>query len=184
MRLFIAVPLPEAVTGQIDTLVRQVRPQLPGAAWVRREAQHITLAFLGEQDPAVPERAARAVAGRVAGARRFQAALGGCGFFPDARRARVAWIGFEPADALAGLARAVREGLAEQSVSFDEKPFRPHLTLARIRERWRAEDTARFESAFSGFRSSQFTVDEAVLYSSRLSPGGAVHAAVHRFALG
>jgi 2'-5' RNA ligase len=183
MRLFIAVPLPSAVVGQVDALVRQVRTQLPAAAWVRPEALHLTLAFLGEQQALLTQQVERAAAERITRATRFEAELRGCGFFPGPTRARVAWIGFEPADALSQLANLVRSALVDEKIAFDEKPFRPHLTLARIRDPWRAEDARLFEAAFAGFRSIEFTVAEAVLYSSQLSSSGAKHSPVARFKL-
>jgi 2'-5' RNA ligase len=183
MRLFIAVPLPSAVVGQVEALVRQVRAQLPAASWVRPEAQHLTLAFLGEQQALSAQHVERAAAERITRATRFEAELHGCGFFPGPTRARVAWIGFQPADAISRLADLVRSALVDEKIAYDEKPFRPHLTLARIRDRWRADDARLFEAAFAEFRSTEFTVAEAVLYSSQLSSSGANHSPVARFEL-
>ncbi len=88
---------------------------------------HLTLVFLG---PASPEQrqCAEAAAGRVRG-QPFELTLDRMGSFP---RARVLWCGADTASpALAGLVLALRAGLAGCGFALDERPYRPHATLAR-----------------------------------------------------
>ena len=131
MRLFIAVPLPTELTDRAAALLPAA---LPGLTRVRPELMHITLAFLGwtpdEQLDAVIEAARAATAGH----RGFDLAFAGAGRFPASGRPRVVWLGVgEGAEPLAGLAASVTAALRERGLQFDDRPFAPHLTLARVR---------------------------------------------------
>jgi RNA 2',3'-cyclic 3'-phosphodiesterase len=183
MRLFIAAALPADIVAGLDRAVREARSLMPVASWTRPEAQHLTMAFLGDQESDVPDAIAGQLGPDLAAESSVEARLSGCGFFPDERRPRVAWMGIEPDEPLVRIAEVVRRALAKQKIAFDEKPFRPHLTLARVKDRWRAEDVRLLESALSTYRSEPFPISEIVLYSSELSPKGARHTALRRFAL-
>jgi 2'-5' RNA ligase len=132
VRLFIAVPLPQELTDRAAALLP---PALPALKRVRPELMHVTLAFLGwtpdEQLDAVGE-AARAAA---AGQRAFDLSFVGAGRFPASGRPRVAWLGIgEGAEPLARLAARVTAELRGRALRFDDRPFAPHLTLARVHE--------------------------------------------------
>lgn len=175
MRLFIAATFPEGVLRALNEDVEKTKPRLAYASWVKPESQHLTFAFLGEQDEAVVERI------HIDPGPRFEATLHGCGFFPNRRNARVGWIGVDPAEKFIDLAARVRSALA--GIEFDNKEFRPHLTLMRIRDRWPPLATEMFESAFRDYRSAPFMVSNITLYSSRLTPQGAVHTPLKVFPL-
>jgi 2'-5' RNA ligase len=177
MRLFIATTFPAEVLGALNETVLRVRTKLPHAAWVRPESQHLTFAFLGEQEESAVSRI------QVDAGAKFDASLHGCGFFPNRRNARVGWIGVEPPERFAALAGRVRDGVKAANVTMDEKEFRPHLTLMRIRDRWPPLAAEMFENAFRDYRSATFPVAAVTLYSSRLSPTGAIHTPLRTFAL-
>lgn len=131
MRLFIAVPLPKELTDRAAALLPLA---LPAVRRVQPELMHVTLAFLGwtpdEQLDAVVDAARAAAAGEAA----FVLAFGGVGRFPASGRPRVVWLGVGVgADALAALAGSVTGQLRRHQIAFDDRPFEPHLTLARVR---------------------------------------------------
>jgi 2'-5' RNA ligase len=183
MRLFIAATFPEAATRPLAERVVRVRPRLPHASWVRAEAQHLTFAFLGEQEETLLPVLTPLVESALVTVPRFEATLRGCGFFPNARRARVGWIGAEPRAQFVSVAETIRGAVKSAGVTLDAVDFKPHLTLMRIRDAWPPASIATFESAFGDFCSAPFALDEVTLYSSRLNPGGAVHTPLRRFAL-
>ena len=170
MRLFIAATFPSDVISDVNQRIDKQR--LPAASWVKPESQHLTFAFLGEQ-PEVPE-----ISLRIPPA--FEARLAGGGFFPNRHHARVGWVGVEPREKFIELADRIREGL--KGVSFDEKEFKPHLTLMRIRDRWPPRSIEMFERALRDYRSAPFTVSSVTLYSSELHPSGAVHTPLRVYA--
>ena len=134
-RCFVAVPLPEALRNELREWVAGVRQGGTLDAdwrWTDPEACHITLAFLGatppEAVPGIGERLSFDLVGRSG----FSVSTGGIGAFPGRSHARVLWYGVrDPDRQLTALARIVRD-----STGTDEgTPFRPHVTLARARDR-------------------------------------------------
>lgn len=171
MRLFAAVELPEAARRRIAAHAAGERAGLPPAGWVRAEAIHLTLAFFGEVEA---ERAAGLAAALRAGAGTqapFEARLAGAGGFPPRGPVRVVWLGVEPAAALGALAEAVRTAAAAASFAFDDKPFAPHVTLARCRNPWPAPLRERLER-LAPPAAEAWPVRRAVLVESELAPGG------------
>jgi 2'-5' RNA ligase len=131
MRLFIAVPLPTELTDRAAALLPAA---LPAVKRVRPELMHVTLAFLGwtpdDRLDAVIE-AGRAAA-RAQGP--FVLAFAGAGRFPGSGKPRVVWLGIGAGTSELGtLAGAVADELRRRELRFDDRPFAPHLTLARVR---------------------------------------------------
>jgi 2'-5' RNA ligase len=137
-RVFVGVPLPGDAAAAVVSIVETVRGRgLPTGArdvrWVRLDGLHLTLRFLGPTpDDLIPAavEAIRVAARAAAGP--FDLHLGGAGTFPSPHRPRTLWIGV--ADAAGGLA-ALRAGVEQALVAAgwppDDRPFHPHLTLAR-----------------------------------------------------
>lgn len=178
MRLFVATSFPETVTREINERVAAMKSTLPRASWVRPHSQHLTFAFLGEQEESIIDRLVPDLQSRLSGIGKFTAVLQGAGFFPNPRRARVGWVGLEPEAAFGEIARVVRDAVRRSGVELDRADFRPHLTLMRIREQWPPASIEMFESALRDYRSAPFAVDSVTLYSSRLNPSGAIHTAI------
>ena len=177
MRLFIAASFPEDVLRSLNQRVETLKPKLPHASWVRPETQHLTLAFLGEQEEALVDRLA------IDCGKRFEARLRGCGFFPNRRHARVGWIGAEPQEEFVALAQRVRDAVTAAGVELDQNEFKPHLTLMRMRDRWPPLATETFEKTLRDYQSASFAVDRVTLYLSRLCPKGAEHTPLRQFPL-
>lgn len=173
MRLFIAIELPAELKYRIEARVAPLRDALPAASWVKSENYHVTLAFIGEQLESVASPIETQLQSSVR-ERHFSAEVRGAGFFPNVRRARVAWIGLAPGEQFSELATEVREALRRAHVPFDEKPFKPHLTIARLKEPWNEHDAARLTAAFDDF-SEGFDVHEVTLFASQLAGKGAIH---------
>jgi RNA 2',3'-cyclic 3'-phosphodiesterase len=172
-RLFVAVPLP---TGLQD-LVRRAQEALPPVRGLRLlgpEQWHVTLAFIGEVDALKAEGALRVV-------RELPAGLGGDatieGFLmlPAASRARVVTLGLGDGQGVLGrLFESVMGGLEGAGVMLREKrPFRPHVTIARLRQP--AVVRPRYESEWAAF-----AVQSVCLYQSELRREGAVYTVVCR----
>jgi 2'-5' RNA ligase len=160
-----------------------VKPRLPGASWVRPETQHLTFAFLGQQPESLIETVAPPLTAALTAVPSFRATLHGSGFFPNPRHARVGWIGLEPEEKFAGVARIVRDVVTASGVELDRADFKPHLTMMRIRDPWPPKSIDLFSHTLRDYRSEPFDVDAVTLYSSRLSPKGAVHTPLRIFPL-
>ena len=175
MRLFIATTFPRDVLADVNARVARVKPKLAAASWVRPEAQHLTFAFLGEQPETLVDKLTPLVSERLAGSGSFEGRLSGCGFFPNPRHARVAWVGVTPPEAFRSVADGVRAAVKDAGVDLDGADFKPHLTLCRIRDVWPPACIETFNAALRGFESAPFPVDHVTLFSSKLDPSGAIH---------
>lgn len=176
MRLFFSLPLPGDVRERLRVPLDRARGLCGRTLSFANPAQlHFTLAFLGDQDEAALERA-RAAAAAVNHSG-FDFDIAGAGAFPSLSRPRVVWLGLRKgASEMTDLARALREQLVRNQVSFDDKPFRPHLTVARLKSRGRVPGEALtvLETCAESARASEFH-----LVHSR----GGRHETLHSFAL-
>ena len=136
LRLFVAVTLPPEVRAALAEVIGRLRDaDVPGMRPVAPEALHITLKFLGNVDASrVPDLAA-ALTAAGDGSVPFRIALQGVGGFPSLEAPRVLWAGVaDDAGSLGGLARRVDEACASAGFPREQRPFSPHLTLARMRD--------------------------------------------------
>jgi 2'-5' RNA ligase len=183
MRLFVAVELPEAVHEVIGRGLGVLRRDLPPSRWVRREAMHLTLKFLGEQPEALVGELEQRLTPRLAVLAPVAVSLGGGGFFPHPRRPRVAWLGGR-APGLEHWAAAVEEAAVACGVPAETRPFSLHLTLARIERPWGVRAVDDFLHGVERWQFEPFIARELVLFESRLQPDGAVYTAVRRWPVG
>jgi RNA 2',3'-cyclic 3'-phosphodiesterase len=137
-RLFVGVALPEEAATAVREVVAAIRAMpLPQGArdvrWVRLDGLHLTLRFLGPTPDSMigpTITAVEAVAAAATGPIPIQ--LSGAGTFPPGDRPRTLWIGVsDGVDALTALAAQAESALVGVGWSPDDRPFRPHLTLAR-----------------------------------------------------
>jgi 2'-5' RNA ligase len=133
MRLFLAVEFDEPLKRALREATAPLRAIVPDAGWVAEDRLHLTLKFLGEQPEAVVEPLGAMI--REIASRHWPVPmrLGGVGAFPNLRRPRVIWIGIAPTPKLELLQNDVEEGCSALGVEVEGKPFRPHLTVGRLR---------------------------------------------------
>ena len=163
MRLFIAVIPPPSVQMAAYHAADPLRTSRDAVAWVKRDNLHYTMRFLGECEPGAVERAKNAMRDAVG------ASLGGFGAFPNAKSARVLWIGtMQGAEPMRLLASALEEALVRHGFEPADQDFEPHLTVGRVRTPgdWttRLLDVPTVES--------RFQVDRLHLVKSTLASGG------------
>jgi 2'-5' RNA ligase len=195
MRIFIGIDLDPEVRARIERFLEGVEGFASEARWVRPEALHITLKFIGEQPPerveAITERLRR-VEGSA-----FEIRAGGYGFFPTAMAPRVFWIGIHAGPQLAELAESIDIATAELGIPREDRPYSPHLTLARAgagrrsgSPKWRKGDgpNATFAvlekrlAAMADLDFGKMTAREFILYQSQLSPAGSKYTKLQHFA--
>ena len=149
------------------------------AKWSEAEDLHLTLRFLGD----IAETTATDFVDliREPGVAPFQIRLQGIGCF-GGRQPRVIWAGAETGDGLDRLAQAHERAARHVGLEPDPRPFKPHVTLARLRGT-RPEAVAAFLGDHGAFSSEPFEVDRFVLFSARPHTGGGPYVVEETFAL-
>ncbi len=191
MRVFFAIPWSEEERGRIASLQEALAtmPALDDFRWARAENVHLTLRFLGETPNERVDAAAGALRRACAGVCAFGVSMDRFGVFPNLKHPGVVWLGpAETPPPLADLEARLAHHLGEAGFPAHERPFRPHVTLARRRSR--AGSPAGLEGELATAERRWLTpplvcrAREAVLFRSELNPSGAIHTTVEKVALG
>ncbi len=180
IRAFFAIEIGPDARRAAAAVAQRLRgdPGGDGVRWVRPEALHVTLRFLGEIDPAAAAPLARRASQELAALDSFSLRLGPAELFPSPRRPRVVALGLEPTAPLRELVEAVERSCAAEGFAAEERPFRAHLTLGRIKGRSFPTVAALAVPA------AEFAVSEAVLFRSELSSAGSRYTPLERIRLG
>ncbi len=135
-RLFVAIDLSEEVRGALAEAQAVCRRRSdPPVRWVDPRGAHLTLKFLGDVAAERVQALADALVAVAAAHAPFHLATGPAGVFPSPRRPRVLWLGVDgPVESLEDLQQDVEFGLHGLGFPLDGRPFRPHLTLGRVRD--------------------------------------------------
>lgn len=141
MRLFVAVNLPDEEKAKLAQATLPLRTGLP-FRWLLPEAVHLTLKFLGEVAEPRSRAVIEAVENTAARHAPFSLELGGVGAFPSLRRPRVLWVGVMASSVLSALQADVERALARSGFPTEDRPFSPHITVARA---WNDAKPAAFQ---------------------------------------
>jgi 2'-5' RNA ligase len=133
VRLFLAINFPAAVQREIATATAPLRECAPELGWTAEDRLHLTLKFLGEQAESRVDALAGALAKAASQHRELVMTVGGIGAFPNFRRARVVWMGVSQEPRLELLHHDIEVAYDALGYELEGRPFRPHLTLARVR---------------------------------------------------
>ena len=171
--MFLAINLPSDVRRDIVSATAPMRDSAPELSWVDETRLHLTLKFFDDQ-PAETADAIGATTARVAeGHREMAMRLAGIGAFPNFRRSRIVWMGVEQDPRLELLHHDIEVACETLGFEVEGRPFRPHLTLARVKqplseERARALSRAARRVDFD----TEVVVQSLDLMRSELGPGG------------
>ena len=188
MRLFVAVTIDAQVARAIDRCVSQLRRRAEALApraritWAHADRLHITIRFIGETGERRANELAEVLSDRIAVAP-FAITIQGLGTFPGRGAPRALWAGIgDGAESLLRLERDVSAKLESRGIEPESRPYRPHLTLARVREAAGLNSgTWLRDTGEPRFGASP--VDAITLFHSRLLPGGPEHIPWKTFSL-
>lgn len=204
-RAFIAISLPDPVR---DFLVRIQKELQAGGfeqelgregrvIWARPKTLHLTIRFLGELTEEQATQVRAAMDEVAAAAAPFQLRLSGLGSAPKLRAPRVLWADLADCPDLTALEQGLSGRLAELGFRAEDRPYRPHLTLARVKWKKRPRSVSQYvtllcDDAFNKAMRDEkgveispvFDVYTYSLFGSRLTPEGPIHNIRHSAALG
>ena len=172
VRAFVAVRVPGYIADTLDNFLAELRPLAP-IRWVRREQFHITLKFLGELRQDVIAQVMDALE-PLKLFDTFSIELDHIGAFPNLAAPRVLWLsGKKGGSELGRVARLVDDVLADDvGLERDSRKFRPHLTLARLKDTRLPEDLVR---KLGEVPVMAWECSELVLMRSQLTPKGPIY---------
>ncbi|UCD21318.1 MAG: RNA 2',3'-cyclic phosphodiesterase [Chloroflexota bacterium] len=189
IRCFIAIELPEEAKRGIARLKEElVRDEHKFVKWVDPGGIHLTLKFLGNIPAKRVTEIAEAIGKAAQGIPRFHLEISGLGAFPNLRQARVLWVGIGgEVDVLSRLVQNVDSALAVIGFAKEERPFVPHLTLARIRQGASPPERRGFGELVdaTSFEDKYHVEVEAIsLMRSQLTPAGPIYTRLMAVAFG
>ena len=179
IRSFIAIELPDELKLKLGQLKARLQSgeQSP-VKWVDPDSIHLTLKFLGNiasdrigEITGALEQAARTVPP-------FRLEVKDLGAFPNLKRVQVVWVGISgQMDKLGQLQQGIESNLAQLGFTSESRPFTPHLTLARLRDRVPLEERQRFGQLIgeTTFEAGTIKVDAVSLMRSQLTREGAIY---------
>lgn len=184
MRCFLAIELSEEAHSALAGLRDRLRRTGANASWPQPANLHLTLRFLGEIDGDQVTSIRTILRESLSGLCAPEVVVRGTGAFPNLRKPSVVWVGIEsPGSVLAAVQNACEEGARAVGLDAETKAFHPHVTLARLREPYRIGGLVRALEAESGFFGGEFTASSVTLFSSALTPRGAIYAPLEGFPL-
>jgi len=186
LRTFLALEIDEPTRDALVAAERSIGAAGAKMKWVERENLHVTMNFLGDVADETVSRVCEIAAGVAAEAAPFDFDVRGAVCVPPKGRAvRMIWAGVgEPTGALNSLYSKLAEAFAGFGLRQEQRAFKPHITLARIKF---APDAERLRKAVEQWGQTNFGLqhaDELVVFSSQLTPTGPVYSPIAKPPLG
>ena len=147
MRLFLAINLAPEMRSAVMDATSPLREAAPSLSWVDETRLHLTLKFLGEQAESVVAPLSDAMRDVASNHRTFRLSVREIGAFPNFRRARVVWMGVDREPRLEFLHHDVELACERLGFELEGRAFRPHLTLARVKDRTDVEELRQLSRA-------------------------------------
>ncbi len=177
IRAFLAIEPPKDILRKISDIQDRLKKLFPmDIRWVKPEGMHLTLKFLGD----VPEKdalnisSASGEASSAVGPLAFS--VSGLGVFPDIRRPRVVYLEIKgDTDKLESFQKRLESVLAGIGFPEEQRPFRAHLTLGRVKSAKGVSELAKEMEKGNTYTAGEFTATELCLFKSDLTPHGAVY---------
>lgn len=179
MRSFIAIEISAEARECLAAFQRELRATGAQVRWVRPEAMHLTLAFLGEVDEKYLDDIRAAMTLSAEASPPLQLELQGTGTFGSSRSRRVVWVDIRgDVDGLQKLQTQLAEALRAAGFETEDRKFSPHITLGRIHGRRNLDGMMKRVDAASDRRFGSITVNNLTFFRSTLRPEGALHTVV------
>jgi RNA 2',3'-cyclic 3'-phosphodiesterase len=179
-RVFCAIELPPEVRARLEDHVRRLRKEVPdvAASWSRVENIHLTLKFFGNVEVKRIEKISAAAERAVKEFSTFQIGVGGTGVFPRPSRPQVLWIGIvDQSGRLSALQEKFEDACAAEGFPKEDRAYKPHLTLARLRKPEGARQLADAHLQVK-FEQIEIEIKDIVIFRSEPSPKGSKYSVI------
>ena len=174
IRAFIAVTVATSIVEEIAKVQAELKKIKADIRWVRAENMHLTLKFLGDVNRSQVEPILEVLRTTLQRQPAFCVYAQGLGGFPNLIRPRVVWAGLTE-DKLTAVSHAVETALVPLDFPIEKRPFRPHLTLGRVRSQQGWSDVSPRVQQHEHTYFGESLIDRVALYQSDLRPSGAAY---------
>lgn len=178
IRVFLAGDLSSGTRESLFSFQQELKKTLPPVNWVRPESIHLTMKFLGYVEPSRISQLLLALEPVGTAQHGFSMEVQGVGVFPHIKHPKILWVGITgQTQALQELVLEIEAALEPLGFPPEEKPYHPHLTLARIKRDNALVGSALLENAVLEREQhfGTFTVDRLTLFQSDLDSTGATY---------
>ena len=185
VRVFCAIELPAALSSPVIEHISRLRLDMPDtrATWEKGDKLHVTLKFFGEISQGKVAMVTDAAGAASQDTSLLQLSLNGAGAFHSRGMPKVLWLGIEDKSGeLERFHSRLESACEDRGFKREERPFHPHLTLARIRSSAGAKELASAHRAL-GFEARDFQVSELCVMRSELAPEGSRYFDISRHSL-
>ncbi len=180
MRLFIAVEIPDEIKDGIEKEIKRLKRLGGNIKWVRRNAIHITLKFLGEVEKEKIEWIEKTMEKTAGEFQSFGISIEKCGTFPPhSFRPRVLWVGMKDEKPLVLLQERLETELAKLGFKKETRAFFPHVTIGRVKGNSAIRKVVGEMRAIEGKEFGKMGADRITLFSSTLTPEGPIYKKLH-----
>ena len=175
VRSFIAIPTPVEIAHDLRESIASLRDADAEVRWEPVEKIHITLRFLGDVDEVLLPRLIKDCVDSCCNQKSFSLLYGGFGCFPNNRDPRIIWLGSENGDGLLEpLKKIIDETVNRYGFVPENRPFRPHLTLGRVKGKRNIRNLIKMLQSVT-FEPRTVVIDELVFMKSELRPTGSIY---------
>jgi 2'-5' RNA ligase len=174
-RIFIAVKIEAG-----ETLIKMISSFRDGLKnenikWIAPDNLHITLAFLGDTQEDKIKAIITILKEICERSVEFEIEIKGTGVFKNIKDPRVIWTGIEPSEKLIQLHHMIRIGLKDTAINIEDRHFKPHLTLGRIRNLTDIRALNTHIAEYQNREIQKVPVSDVILYESILHHSGPVY---------
>jgi 2'-5' RNA ligase len=176
MRTFIAIELSPEIKDELADIQAQLKTSNADVKWVKPQAMHLTLKFLGNITQEKIEEVKKALDTISPNHKPFEISLFQIGGFPKLEYPRVIWVGIDKGCSRAeAIAKDVVEGLSNIGFEKEKRPFTAHLTLGRVKSPKGRNELVSKMKALDFKPSASCTIDKITLFQSTLTPQGSIY---------
>lgn len=187
IRSFLAVEIPLSNKEKILKLINSFNEKSGSLIkWVSKDNLHITLKFIGELNTDHISTIQNSLTERLSSVPAFDIHINGLGVFPNSRKPRIFWLGFDQNKNLERIVLSIENCAVNLGYEADDKPFSPHLTIGRARRDISSGDLIAFTKNFQDHKLEvipDFKVSYVTLFKSELTREGPLYSQLFRVSL-
>jgi 2'-5' RNA ligase len=181
-RIFVAIDISDKARASVADYIENLRRHFAQirVGWERAEKLHLTMKFLGDIDETRLENLIEAVENTARQVSDFKLQISSTGVFPSLKKARILWLGLEDEKgSLRNLNEILEVECEKLNFAKEKRDFKPHLTIARLREPHKSLELVRAHVE-NDFKTSSFDVNEVIVFQSELQTSGSLYTPLYR----